>query len=71
MLDPIQILDGFFHLVFKDEKVEEFAKRRAEVCNTCDKISKDYVPTCTVCGCTIGAKTRAKKSECPLKKWPV
>lgn len=63
------IADGFLHLIFKNEKVEEKAKERALICSDCDYLEPDYVPTCGVCGCVIAAKTRAKNDKCPKNYW--
>lgn len=29
------VLDGWYHVLFKDEKVEQLAKQRAEICYNC------------------------------------
>lgn len=60
------ILDGFSHLIFKDEESELLAKERMAICREC-KYYKNK--RCKICGCFISAKVRAKKSKCPKKLW--
>jgi hypothetical protein len=49
---------------FKD--VNEQAKKRAYICNECDKRN---LGICTECGCFLEAKVRFPNATCPLGKW--
>ncbi len=69
-----QIYQGYKNLLFKDEKVEEFAFVRLEICKECPERSNypeeiNIISTCNKCGCILKAKTRSEKAHCPLKKW--
>lgn len=46
--------------------IEEMAKDRLDVCNTCD-IRNGYF--CGSCGCPLIAITKTPNKNCPLKKW--
>ena len=60
------ILDGWKHLIWKDEEVERIATERAKVCAEC-RFNKNSI--CKECGCYIPAKARSIVEECPLSKW--
>ena len=47
---------------------KEEAKKRLEICATCDKFDKT-TSRCEECGCFMIAKTLWPYSECPLDKW--
>lgn len=71
-----EVAEGYWNLMMKNEGVEELAKVRNEICNTCPSNSKnqssmfgDMLPYCKECGCLLEAKTRSPESSCPLKKW--
>jgi hypothetical protein len=72
-----QILEGIANRIFTKEHVEEIAKERMEICNTCDDISRDSsgcfvpgtAPCCNHCGCCLELKTRSLSSDCPIGKW--
>lgn len=42
-------------------------KARMEICNSCPFKSDDG--RCGKCGCVLAAKTRVKKSSCPIGRW--
>lgn len=42
-------------------------KDRMSICNTCPFKSDDG--RCGKCGCVLAAKTRVKKSSCPINRW--
>ena len=42
-------------------------KARMEICNVCPFKSPDG--RCGKCGCVLAAKTRVKKSSCPIGRW--
>lgn len=76
MSKAFNIADGFIHLIFKNEKVEQMAKDRALICEGCDYLDivdlpliNEPIHACGVCGCSIAAKTRAKEEKCPKSKW--
>jgi len=58
------IAKGYYYLFFKDDKVEEFARIRAEKCFMCNGST-----WCKHCGCYLPAKVRSKKEQCPINKW--
>lgn len=70
-----EIAEGWANLILKPKAVENIAKARLNICNTCQWNSKFHESKrpdvhCTKCGCTIAAKVRSMESECPIAKWP-
>jgi len=65
-----QIFDGWKNLAFPDDKTEEIAKARIEICIDCDYFVKT-TKTCNQCGCYMPAKTRSSASSCPKGYWGV
>jgi hypothetical protein len=64
-----EIYDGFYKLIFKDEKVEVEAERRLKICFECPfKGERLGIPKCNKCGCIIKAKVRSE-SKCPIGKF--
>lgn len=63
------IIEGYSNLVNKDRDIEEIAKVRKHICDSCEKNSNSLVPYCKECGCIIAAKIRSRDSSCPLNKW--
>jgi anaerobic ribonucleoside-triphosphate reductase len=68
------ILEGITNTILKNEFVEEIAKERIEICNSCEfKGDKCLVsgtgPCCNDCGCSLSLKTRALSDSCPKDKW--
>jgi hypothetical protein len=58
------------------KQIEEVKKERLAICNTCtwnSKFHKAIRPDehCTICDCTLSAKTACLSCECPLMvpKW--
>ena len=64
-----EIYDGWKNYVFQDPQVEELAKKRIAICVTNEFKKFKSNKSCAMCGCYMPAKTRSKKSKCPLKKW--
>lgn len=71
-----EIKEGYKNLIIKNEEIEQLAKKRREICNSCEYNSEnkgglfnESVPYCTLCGCILSAKVRSKDSECPKGKW--
>ena len=76
-----QILEGVKNSIFKKEDVEEIAQQRMQICMKCELLDVQgegcmmagTQPCCDErkggCGCSLGFKTRALSSECPLGKW--
>jgi hypothetical protein len=72
-----KILEGVKNSVFKQEHIEEIAKARMAICNSCPHIdnegSKCYMagtqPCCGECGCKLSFKTRSLSSSCPNDNW--
>lgn len=46
----------------------KIAQQRLEICKQCPEIIP-ITYQCKKCGCFMGAKTRLKMADCPLKKW--
>jgi hypothetical protein len=69
-----QILEGITNALLRDEYVEAVSRVRLEVCDACPSkgnkcVVKGTAPCCNECGCSLGFKTRALSTECPLGKW--
>ena len=64
-MESKEIFEGFYNLIFKDEKIERVAEERLKKCFTCS-YRKDN--KCGVCGCFIKAKARSG-SKCPKNYW--
>ena len=69
-----QIMEGIKNAVLRDEFVEDVARLRHDVCDSCpskgtDCAVKGTSPCCNDCGCSLAFKTRSLSSECPLGKW--
>lgn len=66
------ILEGIKNSVFKSEHIEEIAKARMTICETCEHIDTEgskciaprTQPCCAMCGCSLGFKTRALSATC-------
>lgn len=78
------IIAGWTNLAFTDPKVEELAKKRADICASCpfatfvgglNTIVVDNKTTqirglkCSKCGCPLSAKVRSPHDSCPINKW--
>jgi len=61
-----RIIEGWGNYIFRTPETEAVAKRRAEICATCNENKKEW---CQVCGCYIPAKVRSMAEECPKKLW--
>lgn len=69
-----QILEGIKNNIFKTEHIEEIARERQKICDTCtskgDKcVMPGTAPCCGECGCSLKLKLRSLSSDCPLTKW--
>jgi len=74
-----QIYEGWKNHLLPEERkkafIEHVSKERIDVCEQCDKHSKNHhTPLradnhCIECGCTLAAKTKCLTCDCPLKKW--
>jgi hypothetical protein len=47
---------------------EDIYNERMNICNSCPFFIKES-KRCTKCGCFMEAKTRLKKTYCPINKW--
>lgn len=76
-LNILDILKGYYNLVFKTKNVEAVSAARMKICSGCPFIdtegSKCMVPgtqpCCSVCGCSLDAATRSLSYECPKGFW--
>lgn len=64
-----QILEGIKNAVIRDEFVEDVAKMRHDICDTCELKGKKCIvrgtaPCCNDCGCSLSIKTRSLSSFC-------
>lgn len=67
-----EIVSGWKNYVFKNEAVEEMAKKRLLICIDNQSQNENCMSDrnfCTKCGCFIPAKVRSEKSRCPKGKW--
>ena len=69
-----QIMEGIKNAVLRDEFVEDVAKLRHEVCDSCELKGKKCTvkgtaPCCNECGCSLAFKTRSLSSKCDIGKW--
>jgi len=79
-----EIFEGWRnHLIPPEElksQIEEISNKRLSICRECPRNSINYYKTsskvnlrpdehCVECGCTLAAKTKSLKSQCPLGKW--
>lgn len=71
------ILEGIRNSIFTRQDVEDIAKEREAICDTCPEIDREggkclvpgTTPCCSKCGCKLSWKLRALSSACPLGKW--
>jgi hypothetical protein len=74
------IYEGWKNHLFPTEKLKEtinkVSRSRRRICNECEYHSKHYSSIrfdihCTICGCTLSAKTKCLSCVCPLDppKW--
>jgi len=81
-MKPKHVLEGWYNLLFKDERVEEIAKTRAEICYRCEHrkfgdllvfLKSDFHSIqdfkCELCSCPLSAKIRSLDSKCDANKW--
>ena len=73
-----QIYEGWRNKLFPPEELKEIietvANYRLAICEECGEHSKFHKSIrldahCTICECTLSAKTRCLSCECPLNKW--
>lgn len=72
-----EIVDGWSNHLFGNKSIEDIAKKRMSICKKCpensfnkkEKFTLRIDEHCTLCGCTLSAKTKSPDSECPLLKW--
>lgn len=63
-----EIYEGWKNYIFPNKQIEELAKKRINLCVSCDQFRVD-TKRCGSCGCFMPAKVRSELSKCPLKKW--
>ena len=71
------ILEGIKNRIFTNDDVEEIAKIRGNICETChnfDTIGNSCAvpgtaPCCADCGCILNLKVRSLSASCPIGKW--
>jgi hypothetical protein len=75
-----EILEGWKNHLFPPEKMKEYilevSKERMEICTPCIFNSKNRKHSklrldehCTICGCTLSAKTKCLSCCCPKEYW--
>ena len=62
-----EIYEGLKNSVIRDNFVEDVAAKRMAICKECEVPGTQ--PCCGNCGCSLGFKTRALSTECPLGEW--
>ena len=65
------IMEGVTNLVFRNKFIEDVAKERLAICNTCEHKGDDCEipgtgPCSGACGCILKVKVRSLSSECGL-----
>ena len=70
-----QIMEGIKNAVLRDEFVEDVARLRHDVCDSCPSKGKKCAvkgtgPCCNECGCSLSFKTRSLSSFCPHPDGP-
>lgn len=66
-----QILNGWGKLILKEfgllpKELQELSEKRLLICDPCNRRSND---SCSLCGCTLAAKTLVPEAKCPENKW--
>lgn len=73
-----KILEGVRNNLFKKEHIEEIAKHRQAICETCPFLAEKGPnecavpgtnPCCPQCGCSLRLKLRSLSSSCPEGYW--
>lgn len=72
-----KILEGIKNSVFTSEHVEEIAKERDSICQSCPFIDRSgsscivpgTQPCCGKCGCSLHFKQRSLSSSCDDRRW--
>jgi hypothetical protein len=72
-----KIAEGVANAIFKKEHVEEIAEKRRKTCESCAYIDREgkscaligTQPCCSLCGCSLGLKTRSLSSSCDKEYW--
>jgi hypothetical protein len=70
------IAEGWFNLIFDDEKSRDIAIERLMICAPCEDNSDtpevNLFSYCKGCGCVLEAKARSLKetNKCPRNLWP-
>lgn len=74
----MDIYDGWKNHILPSRALKDEVKRihtkRIAVCNECPHHSKHHHSLrpdnhCTLCGCTLVAKTKCLSCKCPIDKW--
>ena len=70
MINLKEIVDGWSHVLIKDEKTEAEAERRLSFCYGCKNRTQIIgIDCCSICSCPLLAKSRSVDSLCPAGKW--
>jgi hypothetical protein len=66
-----EIISGWYYTLLRDDpQIEKLSKDRLEVCSTCSFRGKNkWYEFCSICGCPLIAKSRSKRSNCPIDRW--
>lgn len=72
-----KILEGIKNNIFRNADVENIAAERMSICETCPDLDTrgnscivpGTQPCCSLCGCSLGLKTRALSAACDGHKW--
>lgn len=59
--------EGWMNYVFPNKDADELSKKRFAICKKCEHLTK--MGRCRKCGCFMEAKSRAKKTKCPINLW--
>jgi len=73
-----EIFDGWRNHILPPSALKKEIKRihtkRINICESCEHHSKHHDSIrpddhCTICGCTLVAKTKCLSCKCPIDKW--
>lgn len=77
------ILNGWKNYLFADSRIEQLAKKRAEICSECEHAVEGFYEKlmpddtlkemkgllCSLCDCPLQTKCRSEHDECPVGLW--
>jgi hypothetical protein len=77
-MDLSQLYEGWRNKLFPPKElkriIQKVGKERTIICELCEYHSKHHKSIrpddhCSICGCTLSAKTKCLSCACPVYKW--